>query len=76
MEQSNMNKDLRELAPVPKEVAREMQDDAVARFLASGGSVQECKGRKNPKPVSAKGKSNSGMKLRADPTARFPSKSY
>ena len=71
-----MNKDLRELAPVPKEVAREMQEDAVARFLASGGSVQELKVRKNPKPVSAKGKSNSGMKLRADPTARFPSKSY
>ena len=71
-----MNKDLRELAPVPKEVAREMQEDAVARFLASGGYVQELKGRKNPKPVSAKGKSNSGMKLRADPTARFPSKSY
>jgi hypothetical protein len=71
-----MNKDLRELAPVPKEVAREMQENAVARFLAQGGSVQELKGRKNPKPVSAKGKSNSGMKLRADPTARFPSKSY
>ena len=71
-----MNKDLRELAPVPKEVAREMQEDAVARFLAQGGSVQELKGRKNPKPVSAKGKSNSGMKLRADPTARFPTKSY
>lgn len=71
-----MNNDLRELAPVPKEVAREMQEDAVARFLASGGFVQELKGRKNPKPVSARGKSNSGMKLRADPTARFPSKSY
>ena len=76
MGQSSMNNDLRELAPVPKEVAREMQEDAVARFLASGGAVQELKGRKNPKPVSAKGKSNSGMKLRADPTARFPSKSY
>ena len=76
MGQSSMNNDLRELAPVPKEVAREMQEDAVARFLAQGGSVQELKGRKNPKPVSAKGKSNSGMKLRADPTARFPSKSY
>ena len=71
-----MNTLLKELAPVPKEVAREMQEDAVARFLASGGYVQELKGRKNPKPVSAKGKSNSGMKLRADPTARFPSKSY
>jgi hypothetical protein len=71
-----MNNDLRELAPVPKDVARVMQEDAVARFLASGGYVQELKGRKNPKPVSARGKSNSGMKLRADPTARFPSKSY
>jgi hypothetical protein len=76
MGENSMNSDLRELAPVPKEVAREMQEDAVARFLASGGYVQELKGRKNPKPVSAKGKSNSGMKLRADPTARFPSKSY
>ena len=76
MGQSSMNNDLRELAPVPKEVAREMQEDALAKFLASGGYVQELKGRKNPKPVSAKGKSNSGMKLRADPTARFPSKSY
>ena len=74
-----MNKDLRELAPVPKEVARTMQEDAVARFLASGGSIETLKGRNNPKPVSARGKSNSGMKLRADPTARFPSngsKSY
>jgi hypothetical protein len=71
-----MNKDLRELTPVPKDVARIMQDDALAKFLAQGGSIQECKGRKNPKPVSARGKSNSGMKLRADPTARFPSKSY
>ena len=67
---------LKELAPVSKEVARVMQEDAVARFLASGGFVQTLKGRKNPKPVSARGKSNSGMKLRADPTARFPSKSY
>lgn len=71
-----MNNDLRELAPVPKDIARIMQEDAVAKFLASGGYVQELKGRKNPKPVSARGKSNSGMKLRADPTARFPSKSY
>jgi hypothetical protein len=71
-----MNIMLKELAPVPKDVAREMQEDALAKFLASGGFVQELKGRKNPKPVSARGKSNSGMKLRADPTARFPSKSY
>ena len=71
-----MNIMLKELAPVSKDIARIMQEDAVARFLASGGFVQTLKGRKNPKPVSARGKSNSGMKLRADPTARFPSKSY
>jgi hypothetical protein len=62
----------KELAPVPKEVARVMQEDAMAAFLAKGGSVQELKGRKNPKPISARGKSNSGMKIKADPTARFP----
>lgn len=67
---------LKELAPVSKDIARVMQEDAVARFLASGGFVETLKSRKNPKPVSARGKSNSGMKLRADPTARFPSKSY
>ena len=71
-----MNILLKELAPVSKDIARTMQEDAVAKFLASGGYVQELKGRKNPKPVSARGKSKSGMKLRADPTARFPSKSY
>jgi hypothetical protein len=68
-----MNTMLKELAPVSKDIARTMQEDAVAKFLASGGYVQELKGRKNPKPVSARGKSNSGMKLRPDPTARFPS---
>ena len=67
---------LKELAPVTKDIARTMQEDAVARFLASGGFVETLKSRKNPKPVSARGKSNSGIKLRADPTARFPSKSY
>jgi hypothetical protein len=71
-----MNELLKELAPVPKNEARCMQENAIAQFLASGGFVQTLKGRKNPKPVSARGKSNSGMKLRADPTARFPSKSY
>ena len=40
-----MNIMLKELAPVPKEVARSMQEDAVAKFLASGGYVQELKGR-------------------------------
>ena len=69
-----MNLEFKELAPVPKDVARVMQDDALATFLAQGGSIQELKGRKNPKPISARGKSNSGMKIKADPTARFPSK--
>lgn len=55
---------------------RQAQENAIARFLAQGGMVEQLKGRKNPKAVSARGKSNSGMKLRADPTARFPSKSY
>jgi hypothetical protein len=61
-----------ELPPVPKNVARVAQEDAVARFLASGGVVEVLKGRKNPKPMTARGKSNSGMKIRIDPTARFP----
>jgi hypothetical protein len=69
-----MNLEFKELAPVPKDVARVMQEDALATFLANGGSVEVLKGRKNPKPISARGKSNSGMKLKADPTARFPSK--
>jgi hypothetical protein len=69
-----MNLEFKELAPVPKDVARVMQDEALATFLAQGGSIQELKGRKNPKPISARGKSNSGMKIKADPTARFPSK--
>jgi len=69
-----MNLEFKELAPVPKDVARVMQDEALEKFLAQGGSVEVLKGRKNPKPISARGKSNSGMKLKADPTARFPSK--
>jgi hypothetical protein len=69
-----MNLEFKELAPVPKDVARIMQEEALATFLAKGGSIQELKGRKNPKPISARGKSNSGMKIKADPTARFPSK--
>ena len=71
-----MNLAFKELAPVTKDIARSMQEDAIARFLASGGFVETLKSRKSPKPISARGKSNSGMKLRADPTARFPSKSY
>ena len=55
---------------------RQAQENAIAQFLAAGGMIEQLKGRKSPKPVSARGKSNSGMKLRADPTARFPRKSY
>lgn len=59
-----------------RENARIAQEQAVAEFLARGGMVEILKGRKNPKPVSARGKFNSGMKIRMDPTARFPSKNY
>ena len=59
-----------------REQARIAQEQAVAQFLAHGGMVEVLKGRKNPKPVSARGKFNSGMKIRMDPTARFPSKTY
>ena len=61
-----------ELTPLPKNEARIAQEDAVDRFLASGGIVEVLKGRKNPKLATARGKSNSGMKIRIDPTARFP----
>jgi hypothetical protein len=53
-----------------------MQEDALAQFFANGGTVEVLKGRKNPKPVSARGKSNSGMKTMSDPTARFPKKDF
>ena len=65
--------DVKDLPVVPKDVAREMEE-ALAKFFANGGSVEVLKGRKNPKPVSARGKSNSGMKTLVDPTARFPKK--
>jgi hypothetical protein len=68
--------DVKDLPAVPKEVARQMQEDALAQFYARGGAVEVLKGRKNPKPVSARGKSNSGMKPMADPTARFPKKDF
>ena len=64
----------KELPPVSKDEARRLSEEAFANFMAAGGAVQLIKGRKNPKPVSAKGKSNSGMKIRSDPTARFPKK--
>jgi hypothetical protein len=59
-----------------REEARIAQEQAVAEFLSRGGMVEILKGRKNPKPVSARGKFNSGMKIRMDPTARFPSKNF
>ena len=64
----------KELPPVSKDEARRLSEEAFANFMSVGGEVQVLKGRKNPKPVSAKGKSNSGMKIRSDPTARFPKK--
>ena len=62
------------LTPLTKNEARVAQSDAVAMFLRSGGTVEVLTGRKNPKPMTARGKSNSGMKIRIDPTARFPTR--
>lgn len=59
-----------------REQARIAQEQAISEFLSRGGVVEVLKGRKNPKVVSARGKFNSGMKLRMDPTARFPRKIY
>jgi hypothetical protein len=64
----------KELPAVSKDEARRLSEEAFANFMSAGGEVQVLKGKKNPKPVSAKGKSNSGMKIRSDPTARFPKK--
>jgi hypothetical protein len=64
----------KELPPVSRDEARRLSEEAFAKFMSAGGEVQMLKGKKNPKPVSAKGKSNSGMKIRSDPTARFPKK--
>ena len=64
----------KELPVVSRDEARRLSEEAFANFMSIGGEVQLLKGRKNPKPVSAKGKSNSGMKIRSDPTARFPRK--
>jgi hypothetical protein len=62
------------LTPLTKNEARVAQEDAVAMFLRSGGTVEVLRDRKNPKPMTARGKSNSGMKIRIDPTARFPTR--
>jgi hypothetical protein len=64
----------KELPAVSRDEARRLSEEAFANFMSAGGEVQVLKGKKNPKPVSAKGKSNSGMKIRSDPTARFPKK--
>ena len=62
------------LTPLTKNDARVAQENAVAMFLRSGGTVEVLKGRKNPKLATARGKSKSGMKIRIDPTARFPTR--
>lgn len=64
----------KELPEVPKDVARQLSEDAMARFLAQGGSVEQLKGRKNPKGQTANGKNKGGGKIMHDPTARFPKK--
>ena len=69
-----MIKDYRELPPVTKEQARIQQEEAMARYLAQGGIVEQLKGRKNPKGQTANGKNKGGGKIMSDPTARFPKK--
>jgi hypothetical protein len=51
-----------------------LSEDAMARFLSQGGSVEQLKGRKNPKGQTANGKNKGGGKIMHDPTARFPKK--
>lgn len=65
---------VKDLPPVTKEQARQMQEDAMARFMAQGGHVEQLKGRKNPKGQTANGKNKGGGKIMHDPTARFPKK--
>lgn len=64
----------KELPEVSRNIARELSEDAMARFLAQGGSVEQLKGRKNPKGQTANGKNKGGGKVMHDPTARFPKK--
>jgi hypothetical protein len=64
----------KELPEVSRNIARELSEDAMARFLAQGGSVEQLKGRKNPKGQTANGKNKGGGKIMHDPTARFPKK--
>ena len=65
---------VKDLPPVTKEQARVMQEEALARFMAQGGQVEQLKGRKNPKVRTANGKNKGGGKIMHDPTARFPKK--
>jgi len=64
----------KELPAVSRNEARQLSEDAMARFLAQGGSVEQLKGRKNPKGQTANGKNKGGGKIMHDPTARFPKK--
>jgi acetyl/propionyl-CoA carboxylase alpha subunit len=51
--------------------ARQAQEDAISKFLASGGQVEVLKGRRTPKSRTVNGKFKGGKVLH-DPTARFP----
>ena len=64
----------KELPMVSKEEARKLSEEAMARFMSQGGSVEQLKGRKNPKLQTANGKNKGGGKIMSDPTARFPKK--
>ena len=64
----------KELPVVSKDEARKLSEEAMARFMSQGGSVERLKGRKNPKLQTANGKNKGGGKIMSDPTARFPKK--
>jgi ribosomal protein L19E len=64
----------KELPVVSKDEARKLSEEAMARFMAQGGSIERLKGRKNPKLQTANGKNKGGGKIMSDPTARFPKK--
>ena len=49
----------KELPVVSKDEARKLSEEAMARFMSQGGSVEQLKG---------------GGKIMSDPTARFPKK--
>ena len=64
----------KELPVVPRDEARRLSEEAMAKYLAEGGMVEQLKGRKNPKLRTANGKNKGGGKIMSDPTARFPKK--